>query len=94
MSAAQKPARPGQIWRDTFNYGQGSPLTKSPPTLLVTKTDGQPGGFAHGIRQPSGRRTRVRLDMHGGLCRYVLVKDAPEEAATVPPAKAEGGGAR
>lgn len=59
----------GQTWQDKDERGRDG----SPSTFEVTETDGTPGGFAHGIRRPSGRKTRVRLDERGGVRGYVLV---------------------
>lgn len=68
-------ARVGQVWRDAYNYGEDSALTRDPPTLEVTSTDGMPLGYAWGIRRPSGTELRVKLDRQAGLVGYTLLKD-------------------
>lgn len=72
-------AKVGQVWQDKDTRGCES----EPATFEVTQTDGSHGGFAEGIRRPSGRKTRIRLDVHGGVSGYRLVDGdaAPADAA-------------
>lgn len=62
----------GQVWKDTYDYGDGSVYGKNPPTLTITKVG---EGYAEGIRQPSGRKTKVSLPANGGIRGYSLVED-------------------
>lgn len=62
----------GQVWRDKDTRGREA----HPATFEVVQTDGKPGGFAEGIRRPSGRKTRIRLDEHGRVRGYTLVEEA------------------
>lgn len=73
MTTETKKAAVGQVWKETYDYGEGTSYAKNPPTLCVTSVDAT---HAHGVRQPSGRKTRVRLDSRGGVSGYVLVEDA------------------
>jgi dTDP-4-dehydrorhamnose 3,5-epimerase-like enzyme len=69
-------AKAGQVWEDAYDYRISSPKAQGfvQPTLEIAETDGTPGGFAHGIRRPSGRKTRVRLNDKGEPRGYRLKK--------------------
>jgi hypothetical protein len=69
-------AKAGQVWEDTYDYRISPEAAREQgfvqPALEVTETDGKPGGFACGIRRPSGRKTRVRLNDKGEPRGYRL----------------------
>lgn len=58
----------GQVWKDTYDYG-----TDYAPTLTITEVG---EGYVKGVRQPSGKKTKVSLAANGGIRGYVLLEDA------------------
>lgn len=62
----------GQVWKDTYDYKSG-PFAQNPPTLTVTEVG---EGYAMGVRQPSGKKTKLSLAANGGLRGYALLEDA------------------
>lgn len=63
----------GQVWKDTYDYGETSAYAKNPPTLTITEVG---EGYAKGIRQPSGKRTKVSILPNGRIRGYVLSEES------------------
>lgn len=63
----------GQVWKDTYDYGETSAYAKNPPTLTITEVG---DGYVKGVRQPSGKKTKVSLAGNGGIRGYALLEDA------------------
>lgn len=66
---------PGQTWEDLYDYQIPPETAKKQgfvqPTLEVNTVDDT---HAHGVRRPSGRKTKVALDKDGSIRGYKLLK--------------------
>lgn len=67
--------QPGQVWEETYDYGSAAKQDGFiQPTLDVMKVQ---DGYAHGIRRPSNRRTKVKLAVDGSIAGYRIIFTGP-----------------